>query len=673
MNIDEIVNELLKNVPYSKSNQRVRNKIRKSLQKEYNKYLENHDKLESLMLLLQNYKTLESACLLAGYNEDEIQKIIKNEKIISHKEILKTVKKFKHQTLTLSIFLVLVLSYILLSLVNSNFLFLIPLIILIPVIIILIKNLQKSKLDYNTSLETYEIIQEMEDKYHKKTLNSVTLGISLIFFTISFLLKTNYKWYEIINQIMSNLLIGEIILICILKNIINNKVLNNILENENEKKYKSHLRKIVSYSIVFWSIIVLISYLLPNHIRIIFSIISLVIYFILYLIYTFKIRKKIIKNNIIINKKRLTLITVLIISSVLYYFMRLDSWLLQPYINSIPSVETSNNKINYNYETGVYEITAEKDTFKILQLTDIHLGGSGYSVNKDKQALYTIYKLIENTKPDLVIITGDLVFPLGVSSMSFNNKTPIMQFASFMRNIGVPWAFAYGNHDTESIATSSKLEVNELLKSLSYRNSKNLLYPYMQPNITGRNNQLIEIKNKDGKLIQALFILDSNSYTNEGKDKYDYIHDDQVDWYEEKVKELSKREGYIIPSMIFFHMPLNEYKDAYNLYKQKSPEVTYHFGEIGELNEEICDSEHHSKLFDRAVSLKSTKAMFCGHDHYNNISLTYKGIRLTYGLSIDYLVMPKIHTRYEQRGGTLITINDDGDFDIEQIKFLDIY
>ena len=25
-----------------------------------------------------------------------------------------------------------------------------------------------------------------------------------------------------------------------------------------------------------------------------------------------------------------------------------------------------------------------------------------------------------------------------------------MQFASFMRNLGVPWAFPYGNHDTDA-------------------------------------------------------------------------------------------------------------------------------------------------------------------------------------------------------------------------------
>ncbi len=64
--------------------------------------------------------------------------------------------------------------------------------------------------------------------------------------------------------------------------------------------------------------------------------------------------------------------------------------------------------------------------------------------------------------------------------------------------------------------------------------------------------------------------------------------------------------------------------------------------------------------------------MFCVHDHYNNISLEYKGIRLTYGMSIDYLAMPGIDKDTEQRGAELITIHPDSAFDVEQIKLTDI-
>ena len=60
-------------------------------------------------------------------------------------------------------------------------------------------------------------------------------------------------------------------------------------------------------------------------------------------------------------------------------------------------------------------------------------------------------------------------------------------------------------------------------------------------------------------------------------------------------------------------------------------------------------------MFDTALELGSTSGFFCGHDHYNNASIEYKGIRLTYGMSIDYLAMPGIEKETKQRGAELIT------------------
>lgn len=49
------------------------------------------------------------------------------------------------------------------------------------------------------------------------------------------------------------------------------------------------------------------------------------------------------------------------------------------------------------------------------------------------------------------------------------------------------------------------------------------------------------------------------------------------------------------------------------------------------------------------------------------MSLEYEGIRLTYGMSIDYLVMPGIARDTKQRGTTLITSHKDSSVDVEQI------
>ena len=57
-----------------------------------------------------------------------------------------------------------------------------------------------------------------------------------------------------------------------------------------------------------------------------------------------------------------------------------------------------------------------------------------------------------------------------------------------------------------------------------------------------------------------------------------------------------------------------------------------------------------------------TKAIFVGHDHINDSSIEYEGIRLTYGVKLgkyDY------HDD-KMQGANIITINDDG-YDVEQI------
>ena len=146
-----------------------------------------------------------------------------------------------------------------------------------------------------------------------------------------------------------------------------------------------------------------------------------------------------------------------------------------------------------------------------------------------------------------------------------------------------------------------------------------------------------------------------------------------MEWYKKNVLALLEEEGYTIPSMLFFHIPLREYKEANDLYEAGSDEVTYYYGILGEkMIDKICCSKYESKLFSTAVELGSTKAMFCGHDHYNNQSLEYKGIRLTYGYSIDYLVMPGIEDDTEQRGATLITVDRKGEFHIDPVKLTDI-
>ena len=83
----------------------------------------------------------------------------------------------------------------------------------------------------------------------------------------------------------------------------------------------------------------------------------------------------------------------------------------------------------------------------------------------------------------------------------------------------------------------------------------------------------------------------------------------------------------------------------------------------------MASSRVNSGLFDRAVRLGSTMAMFCGHDHLNDYQVEYQGIRLVYGKSIDYVAYPGIEQQTQQSGATQIEIGPKGNLEVIPVAF----
>jgi len=528
------------------------------------------------------------------------------------------------------------------------------------------------RIEINDMTERYP--GEKQDKYLKRLNNlSYLLVFSIAILIANILLAAlgeNAKLFEVLTAVKPMILAVEYVLMFLL---IFQKELGLYANKELILSAKRYFRIQMIIASSLWLIYLLIVSLLGlDSLYRSFYIVS-ILFWGMVVVCNLTLRKKITCRNFEWKKRYTVAICITVVVCTLFTLLKRDTFYLQGKINRFARLQQNTVPIEYDDETGVYRLTMNHSEFKILQLTDIHFGGSLYSIRKDTKALDAVYDLIEYTKPDLVIVTGDMTFPLGIMSFSFNNSSAVHQFAAFMRNINIPWAFTFGNHDTEVMSSLDKKGLCDLYESLSFKTSGTLLYPYSQPEICGRNNQVIELYNEDGSLNQALFLIDSNAYTGEGINVYDYIHDDQVEWYEEEVKRLNEQEQKTISSMAFFHIPLQEYRTAYELYESGSTEVKYFFGSNEEeMIDKVCCSDYPSKLFDMMKDLESTKAVFCGHDHYNNISLEYQGIRLTYGMSIDYLAMPGIEKSDKQRGGTLITIKADSTYSIEQVPLNEI-
>lgn len=345
------------------------------------------------------------------------------------------------------------------------------------------------------------------------------------------------------------------------------------------------------------------------------------------------------------------------------------------------------------YQDGYWTFTTDRE-LKVMQLTDVHIGGGWMSAKKDAMAINAVAAMVTAEKPDLVIITGDISYPVPFQAGTFNNKNGAKIFATLMESLGVYWVPVYGNHDTEAYSFYSREQLSEFYESdkLNY-----CLFKAGDKDVDGSGNSAILVKNSDGIITQSLFLFDSHSYTDGdyfgAMWKYDNIHENQIEWYKKLVTEFSNQNAvaiantYIdeeekaeatkkfgtVPSLAFYHIPSEEYRLAWNEYcdngRKDTENVKYYYGTAGESKKVVYCGVHPDNLFETMQELGSTKGIFCGHDHLNNFSLDYKGIRLTYGLSIDYLAYSGIYKLGSQRGCTLITISPDGTFDCEASNY----
>lgn len=287
-------------------------------------------------------------------------------------------------------------------------------------------------------------------------------------------------------------------------------------------------------------------------------------------------------------------------------------------------------------------VRAEDTVYSVLQITDVHILNDE---KKDEKAFRDITKMVDAAKPDLIVITGDI-------TSEADNLTAIKTFGAFMEKLEIPWAFVYGNHDAEGDA--DKDAIDEYLLSLEY-----CVYERGDPAITGHGNYYRNVTDASGKPIMTLFMMDSNMY-DEANGGYDHFHEDQIEWYKNTVQSIAEETNgdasKVVPSLAFFHIPMQEFKTAYDAAKKDGGKL------FGYRFEDECPPSQDDQMFETMVELGSTKGVFVGHDHMNNYEVEYSGIRLCYGLSCDhniYLV--------PMRGGNLINIKADGSFTTQKL------
>lgn len=363
-------------------------------------------------------------------------------------------------------------------------------------------------------------------------------------------------------------------------------------------------------------------------------------------------------------------------------------------------------KMTKTYDAVKYEdrIVPEKDEnggwvfktdreLRVMHLTDIHFGSGFMSYSKDKMAINAVATMITAEKPDLVIITGDVAYPVPFQAGTFNNKSGASVLISLMEELGVYWTVTFGNHDSESYSFYGREDVSGFYSDESL---KYCLYQEGPEDVDGYGNHVIRVENSKGITTHSFVMMDSHSYTDGDIFgifwKYDNIHQNQVDWYEDEIarisqanlktirdnydgdEELALLEAYYpVKSTAYFHIPLVEMRDAWleleeNDFKD-TEDIKYIDGIIGETGKRIFSGIGEDNLFEKMVEMGSTKAMFNGHDHYNNVTFSKDGIIFSYGYSVDYLAYPGVSKEGSQRGCTMITVKEDGNIEINKYNY----
>ncbi len=348
----------------------------------------------------------------------------------------------------------------------------------------------------------------------------------------------------------------------------------------------------------------------------------------------------------------------------------------------LPFTACSNKKTKTEkQEEPLTKFTLEKQSgkdFKILQLTDIQIidpssqpypgrindSFNGIWADKDKCAFNLIKELVNETKPDYIVLTGDNVYG------QFDGRgTNFKALVKLMESFQIPWSFVNGNHDGEYEITDTKGNTITCGKGMQWQgeyamqNTKYCLYELGNEEMGYGNYTVLLTENK--KPVYSFSFFDTHGCLG-----YDIprIYESQTDWFKSEITKINESAKTKVPNFIFLHIPLFQFSLAMN---------SLGFDDIGVVTEDGYPNEdgNYGKncervsyitsytFWDLIKELDCTKGIFAGHDHVNNSSIMYEGIRLTFGTKTGIYDYHNL----DQQGGTLITIKDDGNFSVEPI------
>lgn len=168
-------------------------------------------------------------------------------------------------------------------------------------------------------------------------------------------------------------------------------------------------------------------------------------------------------------------------------------------------------------------------------------------------------KLIGWEKPDLAVLTGDMVSGYAWDQSEGWYEKQWEKWTQAFKNTNQTYMYIQGNHDSEADIGRDAVTAIDMQLDISITEQG----PH---NINGSTNYVKPVYDSTGtKKLFYLWAFDSMSNNCEDVDGWGCVYPSQIEWYKNKSAELIEEDGKVLPGYAFFHIPLPEYADMYNL------------------------------------------------------------------------------------------------------------
>lgn len=306
--------------------------------------------------------------------------------------------------------------------------------------------------------------------------------------------------------------------------------------------------------------------------------------------------------------------------------------------------------------------------FKIFCISDLH-----GVVNFDRRILRDLDAILDEVKPDLLMVLGDLVWKDAMESKE-NMRAFLRPVFEIAERKNIPWAQVFGNHDNDCVGYTdfSQQEVyEEFALNLAKRGPEEIhgMGNYVLPILSEKSDDIVynvwalDSHDSLGQMMKEHGLGDPNnkwdrqcvypSCLHDWACEYDTLNFDQLMWYWQSSVELEKHAGHKIPGLMTMHIPIPEYCITY-----KNTAETYY---EGTRREAVGCSPINSGLLNAMMNRGDIKTVVSGHDHINDCTGTFLGIKLCYDAGLNY----DGYCHDDLRGGRVIEIEENDPWNIK--------